>query len=116
MVCTISFCSDRPQAAVLPSYQQHAQEQMPSEDDPLRREPKHTYRERRSGVLSVLVSAYTDERIRDHANRTVFNPKISSFKADNSDGIDVLSSSNVHVSDCTLDVADDATDVRAGAG
>ena len=89
---------------------------MPSEDDPLRREPKHTYRERRSGVLSVLVSAYTDERIRDHANRTVFNPKISSFKADNSDGIDVLSSSNVHVSDCTLDVADDATDVRAGAG
>ena len=47
---------------------------------------------------------------------SVFNPNNATFKANNADGIDISSSRNVHVRRCTLDVGDDAIDVRAGDG
>ena len=46
---------------------------------------------------------------------TVFNPNNGSIEAPNGDGIDVDSSSNVHVHDCLLDVADDELCCKSGA-
>ena len=44
----------------------------------------------------------------------VFNPNNGSIEAPNADGIDVDSSSNVHVHDCIFDVGDDMLCVKSG--
>ena len=49
-------------------------------------------------------------------NISIFNPNNRSFSSSNGDGIDISSSTDVVVSDSTLDCSDDATAVRAGSG
>lgn len=46
---------------------------------------------------------------------TVFNPNNGTIEAPNADGIDVHSSTNVHVHDCIFDVGDDALCCKSGA-
>ena len=46
---------------------------------------------------------------------TVFNPNNGSIEAPNGDGMDVDSSTNVHVHDCLFDVADDSLCIKSGA-
>jgi polygalacturonase len=45
----------------------------------------------------------------------VFNPNNVSIEAPNGDGVDVDSSTNVHVHDCIFDVADDALCCKSGS-
>ena len=46
---------------------------------------------------------------------TVFNPNNGSIEAPNGDGIDLDSTSNVHMHDCLMDVADDSLCCKSGA-